>query len=153
MDLTGTFIGQIEFLRRVGTQSKYALWECKCHKCGKTFTRTYQKIKHFYAHLPKGSDKSMKMCVNCLEMERRLSKQVKTDATARAVAPTPTKQPYSYANSSRTATCHMCGHEFGTFQFDMRDYAYKRNNHLFCSYHCYNKYCKLREEQADARRK
>lgn len=130
-DLTGIRNGDIEILRRVGSEKGYSLWECKCHRCGGTFVASYRRLFLYHSNYPKGSDKSIKCCFDCMKKEAGVGNR---------------KRPHSgnqgNSNNSWRSYCAECGKGFGTLLFDMTQYAYKRGNKVFCSWKCMRAYDK-----------
>lgn len=50
------------------------------------------------------------------------------------------------ATFNHKVVCACCKEVFDTSRFCMKDYSYKYNSKLFCSYKCYNTYLKSVEK-------
>lgn len=97
---------------------------------GKKFEMTSHKVVNHYSKLPAGSDKSLKMCIDCNKALRDTKKN---------------SSSVSVTHNDKVV-CACCKEEFDTSRFYMRDYSYKYNGKLFCSYKCYRTYLKSVEE-------
>jgi len=130
IDYTGKKFGKIEMLREITKNGKYVVYECLCHNCNKKFEMTSHRVVNYYSKLPAGSDKSLKMCVDC----NKALKDTKKNSSS---------VPVTF---NRKVVCACCKEEFDTSRFYMRDYSYKYGSKLFCSYKCYRTYLKSVEE-------